>query len=808
MLIFGSPTRVDTETTFGAFVHDQLFPRGIQGMALDDASFAALLDEIWSADPNQYLRASSPDGDRQHSPAGDSKTATWRLYPDEWVYLPEVEFESPGWRMRRVTVSTSDVDTACTDISQWCTEQGLILPSAGDTATDATPSISPDALQSYVYNSLLRQGMQSEFVYFYAASPSASNIDVPPSTPAGGAVSVTGRATPTWLPKLWHYIDRIRALADFNAKLAQDAHQLSVDGRFVVASLRLMKQVMAIYARDKAPAPPPTGVIDQMFTDIGNAFSPDHGMPLDIHELNDALPDLIAKAQTELVDSPQWSEIAHLKQGLAQLGALVSEDAFTALYEEFDTERGGYPKTQQALQVAISNYAYACMYDPSGDPTVQGLLDAFLDGQPGSSPVTREIALVFGGKLSTSQATDDASAVANLTQLVVGNTPGPAALWVALTRLGLVVEIGSFGPQGRNQTWRKYSSAYSRYMAKLGQAAGISADLLKQFEQDARASNRSQPPSKVAKAFAQASIAAETVAGKTQVGPKLTAAMGLLNLWGIVAGLRSYKADANSQDDNRDMNMQADMVSVAQAGTGLAGDVVQVIGKTEVDKFATRAAQLIVRGANANLSIQVYDGLTKILGFAGAAFCGASGIYQVAQGISDQDWDSGKWKVASGASSILMSLGFWVDVLVTNRAKAFALQLAAEDVILGLGSTELLLGLGSAFNIAGILVGIIVIAATHQDAVMKIAYALFAPGPRKWVDTLLQQIGVTRVVAQASGGLKGAVANLQAAADRGFFVTWVIRDSTLRELQALGLNDDDVGLLRSIPVQVGVPVGP
>jgi hypothetical protein len=188
--------------------------------------------------------------------------------------------------------------------------------------------------------------------------------------------------------------------------------------------------------------------------------------------------------------------------------------------------------------------------------------------------------------------------------------------------------------------------------------------------------------------------------------------------------------------------------------------------------------------------------------------CGASGIFQVAQGISDQDWNSGKWKVASGASSILMSLGYWVDVLVTNRAKAFALQLAAEDVVLGLGSTELLLGLGSAFNIAGILVGIIVIAATHQDQVMKIAYALFAPGPRKWVDTLLQQIGVTRVVAQASSGLKGAVANLQATADRGFFVTWVIRDSTLRELQALGLNDDDVGLLRSIPVQVGVPVGP
>ncbi len=701
-------------------------------------------------------------------------------------------------------MSTSDPGTACAYVAQFCTEQGLILPSAGGASTDATPSIDPDALQSYVYNSPLRQGMQSEFAYFYAASTSAANIDVPPSTPAGGATTVTGRATPTWLPKLWTYIDRIRGIADFNARLAQDAHQLSADGRFVVASLRLVQKVLALYARDQAPAAPPAGLVDQILTSIGSAASPDHGLQLDIHELQGALPDLITKAQGELVDSPQWSEIAHLKNGFAQLGALVSDVGFASLYAQFDAERGGYPKTQQALQVAISNYVDVAMYDPAGDSTIQGLLDAFLDGQPGALPITKEIALLFGGKLSTSQATDDVSAAANLTALVVGNTPGPAALWVALTRLGLVVEIGTFGPQGHSQSFRKYASAYRRYMSKLGQAAGISDDLLQKFEQDARASDLSHPPSKVAKAFARAAQVAEDVAGKTQAGPKLTAAMGLLNLWGVVAGLRSYSAHAA---DGTSTDRHADIASIIQAGSGLAGDVIQAIGKTNVDKFATRAAQLIGNGANQQLAIQIYDPLAKIVGPFGAAACGVSGILQVVQGIDDPDWDSGKWKVASGASSILMSLGYWVDVLVTRRAAVFAVQLAAEDVILGLGSTELLLGLGSAFNVAGVLVGIIVIAATHQDEVMKIAYALFTPGPRKWVDTLLQQIGVTQVVAQAAGDLKSALANLTAAANRGVFVTWPIVESTVTELRALGLDDTDIGLLRSIPASVGVPGG-
>jgi hypothetical protein len=175
------------------------------------------------------------------------------------MYLPLVEVQSPGWRRHTVQVSTADTATACADIAQYAQERGLILPStSGDAVEDAAPSIRPETLESYLYNSLLRAGQQADVAYFYAASPAAARIDAPPSTPAGGSSQVSGQATPSWLLAFWHVIDRIRHAAAAHAEAARELHNLPVDGRLVVAAIGLFDHVLAIYERERQPGPPPS----------------------------------------------------------------------------------------------------------------------------------------------------------------------------------------------------------------------------------------------------------------------------------------------------------------------------------------------------------------------------------------------------------------------------------------------------------------------------------------------------------------------------------------------------------------------
>jgi hypothetical protein len=800
-LLFGSAVRVDVqaETTFGAFVRAQLLPRGIQGMVPDDASFASLLDEIWNADANQYLRQGVGDGDRGHAPAGDTTTATWCLYPDEWVYLPILEVQSPGWRIRRLTVSTSDAGRACDLIAQFCLEKDLVLPAvSGAPTSDATPAIPPDALEGYLYNSLLRRGLQSEFVYFYAASPLASNLDVPPSTPAGGVTTVNGRATPLWLPRFWHYIDRIRGIAGAHAGNARELHELSVDGRFVVAALGLLDKVLALYQRDCAPGPPPSGVLDATLQNIANAYSPDHGLTLDIDALRRALPDLRSKARRELVDTPAWPAIAHFNATLAQLKALETEDAFQEIYAQFDADRALYPRTAQAFQLALADFVNARSIDPDGDSAVLALLNAFLKGVAGDSPITKEIALAFSGAgiPQAAQARDEASAIANLTAFSVGNTPGPASLWVSLTRLGLVTSIGTFGPKAAGQTSSQWRASYRDYMARLAAASGITAATLAKLEGKAGITPNRQP-GKLARAFASAAFGAEELAKKTQSGPWMTTGMGLLSLWGIYAGLKQV------EDEKGGLGAYVmDGAAIAQAGGELAGAVVQVMGSPAVMTECSSIASFLGASFDAGKGMAMFRKLSEdLLGPALGTFVGLYGVAQVVQGATANggvDWS----KVGSGAGAFFQSAGYWADVLVTRQAKLLVTETAIE--IAGVAvDAELLLGLGAAFNVAGIVVGVIVIAATHKDLVMKAAYALFTPGPQKWVDTVLKQLKVTKAIVTGSAALVNGISQAQAASDQSTYVTWMVGPDTEKALRALGLGDDDLSLLRSIPATPG-----
>jgi hypothetical protein len=494
------------------------------------------------------------------------------------------------------------------------------------------------------------------------------------------------------------------------------------------------------------------------------------------------------------VDSPAWPALAHFQASLAQLQAIESEAAFTTLYTQFDADRALYPKTEQAFELAAADFVTARAIDPNGGPIVDGLLAAFMQGQATDSPFTKEIAKVFTGKASAAQlkAIDETSAVANLTALAVGNTPGPAALWVALTRLHLERSIGTFGPKAGGQTSSQYRASFRDYMAKLGQAVGVSEDVLLQFD-GAPPRDPARLPGKVAKAFAAAANGAEKVAAATHSGWKLTTGMGIINLWGVYAGLAQATKDGNPWDQI------GDDASVLQAGTGLAGDVVQVLATPEGLTASTRVAKLIGWSLDAGRAAETYGPLLRNLGKLAALLGFLSGAYQIVRGFQARDWS----KMGAGASSVLMSFGYWADAFITRRASLFAGETAIEVAGLAI-DVDILLGLGSCLNIAGILIGIIVIAATHEDDILALAYALAAPGPQKYVDTFLDQLSRSAALATVSADLKSTLANVKAAADQSRFVTWSILPDTATELRGLGLDDQDLGMLRSLPKLGGV----
>jgi hypothetical protein len=529
-----------------------------------------------------------------------------------------------------------------------------------------------------------------------------------------------------------------------------------------------------------------------MLQSVADARSPDHGLTLDIRRLRAALPALRSKARQALVDAPSWPAIAHFHATLSNLTDIESDPGFAALYAQFDADRTRYPATEQAFQIAVADYVHARVVAPDSDGPATDLLKAFWDLQAGDSPMLQEIVAVFSGRTQKySQALDETTALANLTALSVGNTPGPSALWVSLSRLSLVVSIGSFDPQS-GQTGTAYRKAYRDYMARLANAAGITDSVLQELEEKARI-KPSRLPGKIAKAFAAAAAGAEQIASEKQAGVAWTSGMSLINLWGILAGLRQYKLDRNH--GKRWAVIALDFASTTQAGVGLAADVAQILA-TQADRAAcdTTARALTVGFESARTGL-FFGGVVKLLGHVNGIFAGLFGFFTMYEGVTN----ASQLETTSGLSSVLMSAGYWADVWVTSRAKAFVVQEASLTVAGTAIDADILLAAGSVLNVAGILIAVTLLAYTNQNALLAALRALSAPGPMKWVDAVLQQLGAALVIATAPSDVRAALAQVRDAANGSTFVTWPISDRVQNELRAWGATDNDLSMLRSIP---------
>jgi hypothetical protein len=175
------------------------------------------------------------------------------------------------------------------------------------------------------------------------------------------------------------------------------------------------------------------------------------------------------------------------------------------------------------------------------------------------------------------------------------------------------------------------------------------------------------------------------------------------------------------------------------------------------------------------------------------------GIFIICKGLAE----GSRLEAGSGLSSVLMSAGYWADVWVTSRAKAFVVQEAALTVAGTAIDADILLAAGSVLNVAGILIAVILLAYTNQNAVLAAFRTLSSPGPRKWVDAVLQQVRAALVIATAPSDLRIALAQVCDAADRSTFVTWPMSDRVQNELRAWGATNDDLSILQSIPVLGG-----
>ena len=249
------------------------------------------------------------------------------------------------------------------------------------------------------------------------------------------------------------------------------------------------------------------------------------------------------------------------------------------------------------------------------------------------------------------------------------------------------------------------------------------------------------------------------------------------------------------------------MVSVqAEQGTGLAGDVVQVIGKTDIDKFASRAAQLIVRGADARPD-SVYDGLTKESSGSRARILRS--VRHLSGGARHQRPGLGQRKVEGGVRRELnldVPRGSgWTCSSRTGKglrppARGGGHRLRGWQHRAAPRSWERGWTPPASSSASW----------RSRPPSTKSSKSRTRSSPRR------RGSGSTRCSSKSapprsSPTLRGPEGRRrrrpgEAGHDRGTCVTWAIGDSTLGELQALGLNDDDVGLLRSIPVQMGMGV--
>jgi hypothetical protein len=796
MPIFSSPVKVpqpgnstQDSVAFGDFVTSQLgLNFAFDSVALTVATLDAIFDEIWNADVNATLVATQ--GSRNHIPPSDSRTRSLELVPDEWVVLPAMPPPSVDWKLNALPVTSGDdVDAICKMIVDWAAANDLTLPPLPAPSAPGN-AIDGDALSDIFFNAQLRRGTTADVVYFYAASGASTPVDLPPSTDAGGSVTVAVRATPDWLVPFWHYIDRLKAEAAVHSQAYDSLRNMVADGKVAVEALNVADNAMTLL--EQQPLPPlPTGFFGKVMDAYGRTKNPLLTQTLDIADFHAKLRALRDVASTEYVDNANFPQNAEFLTSLGKLSAIENEKAFSDLYTKFNAARASFPVTENAYQIACASYIVARVLHPESDPYWGNILDIFDKGMSGTTPVSQEVDLVFNGTVKK-QIVDDAAA---LTTLTVGNAPGPWSLWLSLTKLSLIRQIQQVPPGAGSAK----NTIQRRYVSNLAKAMNIAESVLTEW--DTEQSAKGLTPSAQARAVSARMRALDTKASSVHSGPGFVAVLSLLDLWAI------YSAIGQAKKDGR-VDAVGDGLAGITAAAGLAGAVtqgLQQLGAAAADSTRTnllgKAATILGSVFSSDEAMKSLDKLARFLGRAAAVGGAIVGVIQIAQGIRDSDLA----KIAAGSGAVLASIGFWVGEFATARAPIlFARSATAE--ILGITFTEAgLVELGACFGLIGVLISLAALAATHWDVISAFLAKQVTPGTKQFIDVVLTQLKAAHVVSAGPASVRTALDAAVSAAAAAKFSVWLhdfgnTNDLPTQKLRAIRMGPDDIQTFGLFPV--------
>jgi len=806
MPIFGKAIRVQDRMTLG----ELLFTRGrLRDLAvtIDVTTLDALAEETWNAPANVHLRRMSPESARSHNPTSDTRISALEVLPDEWIYLPTPETPSPGWEIQRVQVDTDDAERAASLVTSWAEETGAGLPQkSASYKPGSPPSLDGDTLEGYLLNAPFRLHKKATYAYVYVATNVVMNLQVAPTTVAGGGTQNNGVATPEWLLLFWNYLDRIVAATDAHVRHFDALQTILGDAKAVVGLISSVDKYMTILEREHRPSPPPTGWVDRAVQAIGNAYNPDGGLSLDVAAAHASLKSLAGVAKKELVDNPHFAEIEAFKKSLAQVVAFADDKGFLSLYETFDAQRDRYPGTARAMETVCARYVQARALDKDALDVIKPYLDAFLLANKGTNPFTNEVAKIFEGK----NAKDYIDHAAGAAALTAGNAPGPMSLWVTLTKLSFLWEISKVvaAPKGRRLHKPKI---FRDYLQRLMRASGIPKSMFEAWEAELR-TNPAKTPSVTVRAVHARFKAAEEVANKTQAGPRFLGALSILNLWGLYSAIYSRDEDLAKLAAEKDpakaaallFDERLDTVNAAVAGVNLTASVTGFIALKADTKMAVRVATLVGKMLlrDGAVSLEKLAAVSTWAGHLAGVGGLVAGTMQLMQGLRDDQWD----KILGGSGAIAISIGYLVDVVVTRRLLMLAVRVGIVEIGSLVATEAVLLALGSVITFVGILACVVGLALSHWDEVERIAYQLFAPGTQKFVDTFLEQLAKIHVVQVGPDAVKAAIKASAEASKKAFYVPWRAPPRVDDELRALGFNDEELKFMKSKPVKVGSPV--
>ena len=732
-MLLGNLVRVNENNEVSVYevVSDALRFKSFEAGAVDGSVLDALVQEIWDAPDNSYLHIDS----RDTSVAGSAKASNLMLVPDEWIHLP---FPMPEYyRLQQATLTGADGEDICetvrTDAEQRSSTTGMHLPA--DTVTQ-------DDLKSVLLNTSLRTGAQSDVVYYYVIPIGSADADAVPTTPAGGGATAANAATatPDWLLPIWHQVNAMTEKAAQADKIFQQLMDLHAEGRAITKVLDTLSTFLTVYKRD---TPPPSS--------SGGFFSGPSPTPLAIDDFASSVSSLRSAVQAELVDDINVPLKASYRAVCSDLDALGKDPQFVANYQAFQPLQGAYPSTAEALTRVSAEYLVCKARTPDGVNVGAKLDQSIATGAPAEASVPFMVAVWLARKLTDNLASPAVT--------VLGNTPGPMTLSVAMGKLVILSGIASgTSPQTTAETFLLWT-------AKLnGISAADSATLFKTLKADTTLSTR----------FASRLRSADIWANKMPSGRAGTSVFLFLDLLVAIVATKTTLDDWSSNDWK---TLLPEGLSALQGGTATIGALGQAI-----PGFSTAVTGTADGIAN------VFGPVTAVLGIL-------LGVADVARGLDQND----PLLTVTGFATIAVSAAPFIDMFVASfgpkLAQAVALVVAEDAELIASGVMAATAAAGAALSGVGAVVLLGLLLYSNKDAIGDWLSDQSMPGAARYCRQVLGMIGKTKSFSLKPGSVPAAYDAVNAAVDKAWFLEFVLNDSEKSELRTAGMNDQDFTLV-------------